>query len=236
MTMLTLQATVEPDGRLTVNADDAAREIERLQRLLGFKESVECACEICATSTDICTATRSSYLEHISHLEADVERLEAENKELFEVRDLHWKRIAELEARVREVEEQRVYIIDINGKRHLLQCELCTTLDDRVGKLEQERDRLLHQVKQIACEVCFTTSWIPIQDKADADGVNTIGPDQLARCDYCWLQKHYTHLRGLIGALPAGTDAEVAGFRRSLTLGGWSNKFAEALAALLREK
>jgi hypothetical protein len=38
------------------------------------------------------------------------------------------------------------------------------------------------------CEVCWTNSWVPIQDEADANGVNMIeNPDgTFARCDFCW--------------------------------------------------
>ena len=56
------------------------------------------------------------------------------------------------------------------------------TLLDRLAALERKRG---------ACKVCWTVSWEPIEKPEDADGVNTIGPDHLARCGYCWHQKAY---------------------------------------------
>lgn len=53
---------------------------------------------------------------------------------------------------------------------------------DRLAELERKRG---------ACEVCWTVSWEPIKKESDADGVNTIGPDHLARCGYCWHEKAY---------------------------------------------
>jgi len=44
-----------------------AERLAKLQKVVGFGESVECGCEVCATSGLMCTATRSSYLEHIYH-------------------------------------------------------------------------------------------------------------------------------------------------------------------------
>ncbi len=53
-------------------------------------------------------------------------------------------------------------------------------VEEKVKELERKRG---------ACEVCWTVSWVPIEKHEDANGVNTIGPDQLARCGYCWLEK-----------------------------------------------
>jgi hypothetical protein len=64
-------------------------------------------------------------------------------------------------------------------------------LKDLIAKLEE-------QVKGIVCEVCWTTSWIPIPTKKEADGVNTkTDPNgDLARCDYCWLEHQLIKQRG----------------------------------------
>ena len=66
-----------------------------------------------------------------------------------------------------------------------LKCEH-TSLVNYIAELEQ---RLLELERQRgACEVCWTASWEPIEKMEDADGVNTIGPDQLARCGHCWMK------------------------------------------------
>jgi hypothetical protein len=49
--------------------------------------------------------------------------------------------------------------------------------------------RIVADLRRGSCEVCWTNSWEPIARKEDADGVNTIGPDNLARCGFCWHQQ-----------------------------------------------
>ncbi len=66
-------------------------------------------------------------------------------------------------------------------------------LGDVRADLEKEKEKA-DKVKELerkrgACEVCWTVSWEPIEKIEDANGVNTIGPDHLSRCGYCWMKK-----------------------------------------------
>ena len=63
-------------------------------------------------------------------------------------------------------------------------CDAITLLD-RLARLQE-------QVKGVACEVCWTTSWTPIEKVEDANGVNTKRyGKELTRCEYCWQEKVY---------------------------------------------
>lgn len=66
------------------------------------------------------------------------------------------------------------------------------TMKDLLERAEQAEARVKElELKRGACEVCWTVSWEPIEKREDADGVNTIGPDQLARCGYCWHEQTF---------------------------------------------
>lgn len=57
--------------------------------------------------------------------------------------------------------------------------------------LERENADLTAKLAAVACEVCWTTSWTPIERIEEANGVNTkhkLDGSDLARCEYCYLQ------------------------------------------------
>lgn len=66
-----------------------------------------------------------------------------------------------------------------------------------VTELETEQDlqtvlAAYDQVKCVVCEVCWTTSWVPIEKVEDAFGITTkLHGNMLTRCDYCWREKVY---------------------------------------------
>lgn len=78
-----------------------------------------------------------------------------------------------------------------------------------------------------ACEVCWTNSWMPIEKREDADGVNTIGPDQLARCEHCWMQQAYQQREA---TLQQHADALAEALEATKTaLDDWMNTYASEL-------
>jgi hypothetical protein len=102
---------------------------------------------------------------------------------------------AALEARLADLEET---------------CDLAilvatSELQARVDKAEAALAEAREQLKGVACEVCWTTSWCPIERVEDAQGVNTKTDADgalLCRCDYCWHEQAYSlelkEARGLL--------------------------------------
>lgn len=44
-----------------------------------------------------------------------------------------------------------------------------------------------------ACEVCWTTSWVPVLDD-DPDAQKLLNVKGSVRCDHCWLKERYREL------------------------------------------
>lgn len=59
---------------------------------------------------------------------------------------------------------------------------------ETIKKAEHDAARHKENLSGVACEVCLTISWVPIEYRDDADGVNVKRGrgGTLSRCDYCW--------------------------------------------------
>lgn len=89
--------------------------------------------------------------------------------------------------------------------------------------------KLQEQIKEIACEVCWTTSWTPIENLEDANGVNTktASDGALTRCEHCWLHDV---------ALPAAVEQAVKDERErcaKLVEAGWEDAYGQPIPGLV---
>lgn len=107
--------------------------------------------------------------------------------------------VAQIKARLDDIETciRQADAVDNNDLNFLL------------DQHKAEVERLHEQVKGVACEVCWTTSWTPIEKVEDAVGVNTKKHGEtLTRCEHCWREKVYseklTQAEALLVALPDG--------------------------------
>ena len=145
MTMLTLQATVEPDGRLTVNADDATHEIERLEARVKEVE-----------------ASMVSHFQR-EHLEGDgpeIDRWKARVREVETVRDQLSQALSVRDHQYKVIEQERDRLAEkvrelegelpgkLKGERALAD-EQIRCFHERAVNAEQERDRLIRRVKEL---------------------------------------------------------------------------------------
>lgn len=113
-------------------------------------------------------------------------------------------------------DEDDIYIkgttsVVIAGKRVVQDANLAfiAAAPTNIAWLIGEVGRLREQVKGVACEVCWTTSWTPIEAIEEAGGVNTKLHDKtLTRCEHCWREKVYSEklaqAEALLVALPDG--------------------------------
>ena len=194
------------EGYEMVDADNAAREIAVRDNRIGASEPL----------------IVEQYRVDAASAEREIVWLEAENKKLFEVRDLHWKRIAELEARLEEAERElllkegdnrsarseqsrlQARVLEVETVRDQLSQAL-SVRDHQYKVIEQERDRLRAEL----------IAWKHSAKSQDA------------------LDDENERLRGLIGALPLLTDDDI----RGIELGRhFSTLWHSALATLLRER
>lgn len=116
-----------------------------------------------------------------------------------------WVLASDYDALERQVAESKHkgHDIELVGEGDLASCPRCyggevqleESCADRLvvqrNALQREVAQLKEQLKGIACEVCWTNSWVPIETKEQADGVNvkTDSSSMMARCDHCWIQQ-----------------------------------------------
>ena len=63
----------------------------------------------------------------------------------------------------------------------------------KIAILERDLAACCEQIKGVACDLCWTTSWAPIAKVEDAQGVNTKLRDKtLMRCEHCWRERGWS--------------------------------------------
>ena len=223
------------EGYEMVDADNAAREIAVRDNRIGASEPL----------------IVEQYRVDAASAEREIVWLEAENKKLFEVRDLHWKRIAELEARLEEAERElllkegdnrsarseqsrlQARVLEVETVRDQLSQAL-SVRDHQYKVIEQERDRLRQRLGDLEAgkECVHLDEYQAVKEDNDRLRAELIAWKHSAKSQDA-LDDENERLRGLIGALPLLTDDDI----RGIELGRhFSTLWHSALATLLRER